>query len=59
MSRLTDNQKILEILKEKVEEYPDLRFIQLLMNLDVVDHEDRFYEESNITLKRIMDNETL
>lgn len=59
MSRLTDNQKILEILKEKVEEYPDLRFIQLLMNLDVVDHEDRFYEESNVTLKRITNNETL
>lgn len=59
MSRLSDNQKILEILKEKVEEYPDLRFIQLLMNLNVIDHEDRFYEESNITLKRIMDNETI
>lgn len=57
MNRLESNKKILSILKEKVEEYPDLRFIQLLMNLDVIDHEDRFYEESNITLKRLEKNE--
>ena len=38
---------------DKVIEHPELRFIQILWNLKIVDNEDRFYEESVDTYKRL------
>lgn len=56
MSRYESNKKILELLKKEVEENPDFRFIQLLWKIKIVDNTDRFYEESDITLKKCVDN---
>lgn len=66
MNRQEANFKLLEILKETLERFPDLRFIQALWALKIIDskveegagHEiivpiDRFYEEPTETLKRI------
>ena len=64
--RIKANQRLLEILKETLCKNPDLRFIQALWALKIIDskveegsgHEiivpiDRFYEEPAETLKRI------
>lgn len=66
MHRKEKNEKILEILKNYLESNPNIRFIQALWALKIIDskveegvgHEiivpvDRFYEEPNETLKRI------
>ena len=66
MNRQEANFKLLEILKETLERFPDLRFIQALWALKIIDAEvkegigyktmepiDRFYEEPAETLKRI------
>lgn len=53
MSRLDNNRRILTILSEYIEKHPDLRFIQILWALNVVDHSDRFYEEPETTLEKI------
>lgn len=64
--RIKANQRLLEILKETLCKNMDLRFIQALWALKIIDskveegvgHEiivpvDRFYEEPAETLKRI------
>lgn len=64
--RIKANQRLLEIFKETLCKNPDLRFIQALWALKIIDskveegsgHEiivpvDRFYEEPSETLKRI------
>ena len=64
--RIKANQRLLDILKETLCKNPDLRFIQALWALKIIDskveegagHEiivpvDRFYEEPSETLKRI------
>ncbi len=69
MTRLEANRKILEKIQQKIEEYPDLRFGQILWSLGILEFKksikindfsedsyemrDPFYEESVITLKRI------
>lgn len=63
MNRQEANKKILEIVTSAVENNPDLRFIQILWNLNIIDSKkfgdekiiviDRFYEEPEETLKRI------
>ena len=63
MTRKEANQKVLEILKETLENNPKLRFIQALWALNLIDMHsmgniasdivDRFYEESSTTLERI------
>lgn len=66
MNRKEYNEKILTLLKEYLEKYPDIRFIQALWNLGIIDSEvidspgheifvprDRFYEEPDETYKRI------
>ena len=63
MTRKEANQKLLEILKETLENNPKLRFIQALWALNLIDMHsmgsiagdivDRFYEESSTTLERI------
>lgn len=61
MNRQEANKKILEIVTSVVENNPDLRFIQILWKLGIIDSKkfgdekilDRFYEEPEETLKRI------
>ena len=66
MHRKEKNEKILEILKNYLDSNPNVRFIQALWALKIIDpkvekragHEiivpvDRFYEEPSETLKRI------
>ena len=53
MTRLESNIKILNIVEQLVHEFPDMRFIQLLMVVDVVIDTDQFNEESEVTLNRI------
>lgn len=58
MKRIDVNRKILRIIATEVEKYPDYRFIQLLWAMDLINAEngnieDRFYEESDVTLNKI------
>lgn len=65
MNRYKNNLIILNILREYLENNPDIRFIQALWNLGIIDRDsiwnigeinnpiDRFYEEPDETLKRI------
>lgn len=57
--RQESNYKILLILSKIAEEFPDLRFQQILQNIDLTsnDKKDLYYEESVDTLKTIMNNE--
>lgn len=61
MNRKEENEKLLKILKDYLEANPDIRFIQALWNLKLIDSKigegiiDRFYEEPNETLKRIVE----
>ena len=51
--RYENNKQILEILKNNIEENKNLRFVQILWMLNIVDNTDRFYEEPWVTIKRI------
>lgn len=51
--RYENNKQILEILKNNIEENKNLRFVQILWMLNIVDNTDRFPEEPWITIKRI------
>ena len=57
--RQETNRKILELLSNEIEKYPDIRFIQALWALDIINMnddrviEDRFYEEPEKTLEKI------
>lgn len=63
MDRIDANLKLLEILRETLCKNPELRFIQALWHLNIIDFNsmekmsgqivDRFYEEPVNTLKRI------
>lgn len=65
MNRIEANIKLLELLRETLCKNPELRFIQALWKLKIIDKEpswnpgeinppiDRFYEEPAETLKRI------
>lgn len=58
MTRYQANKAILALLTTFVEEYPDWRFGQILVNSNVLSHsngetcEDPFYEESIETLEK-------
>lgn len=64
MSRQEYNDLILSILYDVIKEHPYLRFGQILANLGVVEYvvdnsfkvKDPFYEESEVTYKRILEN---
>lgn len=47
------NLEILEQLKQFVQENPTQRFIQALWNLGIIDGEDRYNEEPQITLEKV------
>ena len=53
INRQKYNLEILEEVKNFLEKHPDMRFIQALWALNIVDKEDRFYEESDITLEKV------
>ena len=55
MSRQEYNLKILDIIKAKAQEYPDMRFHQLLWAFGATVEGDQFYEESEVTLNRILE----
>lgn len=56
--RYESNQRIVEILSELVEKFPQWRFQQILQNADVASRngEDLFYEESYDTLTALTNN---
>lgn len=54
MTRLEANIKILNITKQLVYMFPDMRFIQLLTTVDAIIGTDQFYEESEVTLNRMI-----
>lgn len=71
MNRKEENEKLLKILKDYLEANPDIRFIQALWNLGIIDRQvidasgfetsfivDRFYEEPDKTLERICQKES-
>ena len=47
------NKEILEKLKEYIDKYPNMRVIQLLYAVGIIDGTDKFYEESHITLNKL------
>ena len=53
MTRLMANVKISNIISQLIYEFPDMRFIQLLIVIDAVIDTDQFNEESSVTLERI------
>lgn len=53
MSRLITNIKISNIISQLIYEFPDMRFMQLLIVIDAVLNTDQFNEESSVTLERI------
>lgn len=71
MDRLKYNKQILEALSLIVEKNPNLRFGQILANCNIIQYEqgvildgqredvltiDPFYEESDITFKRVVNS---
>ena len=55
MNRQEYNLKILDIIRAKAQEYPDMRFHQLLWALGVTIEGDQFYEESEVTCNRLLE----
>lgn len=53
MNRQEYNLKILDVIRNKVQEYPGMRFHQILWVLGISNGEDQFYEESETTLNKI------
>ncbi len=49
------NLRCLDKLRDIILTYPDLRFIQILYNVDLLGHDDidRYNEEPDVTLKSI------
>ena len=54
MNRQEYNLKILDIIRAKAQEYPNMRFHQLLWVFGATVEGDQFYEESEVTLNRIL-----
>ena len=53
MTRLMANVKISNIISQLIYEFPDMRFMQLLMVIDAIIDTDQFNEESSVTIERI------
>jgi hypothetical protein len=51
--RLNKNLELLHKITDFISNHPNYRFIQALWAMGIIDKEDRFYEESDQTLKRI------
>lgn len=52
-TRIESNQKLLSLLQETLCKYPQLRFIQALIDLEIIEDESQFYEESEATVARL------
>ena len=50
------NKECLRELTEFLKDHPEMRFIQALWALGIVNSEDRFYEESEVTFNKIKEN---
>ena len=68
MERQEYNRSILSILEKAVEEYPNLRFGQILVNLGIINVvptyygsvcEDPFYEEPERMIERMINNKNV
>ena len=55
MNKQKYNLKILDIIRAKAQEYPDMRFHQLLWAFGVTIEGDQFYEESEVTCNRLLE----
>lgn len=56
LKRQQANKAIVAKLAEMVEAHPELRFQQILQDMDIIKPgEDRFYEEPEVTLSRMLD----
>lgn len=55
MNRQEYNLKILDIIRAKAQECPDMRFHQLLWAFGVTTEGDQFYEESEVTFNRLLE----
>ncbi len=55
MNRQEYNLKILDIIRAKAQEYPDMRFHQLLWAFGATIEGDQFYEESEVTFNRLLE----
>lgn len=53
-TRVEYNNKILKLLTKFLERYPDLRFNQVVAGLCMVPENDCFYEEPEVTYKRML-----
>ena len=54
MNRQEYNLKILDIIKAKAQEYPDMRFHQLLWAVSITIEGDQSYEESEVIFNRLL-----
>lgn len=52
-SRHASNVAIVKKLRKVIDMYPELRFVQLLYVVGILDGQDLFYEESARTLKKM------
>lgn len=58
MIRLIENKEIGEIIIKAISRFPELRFNQILHNLEIVNPKgDTFYDEPKDVLKRIKETE--
>lgn len=55
MNRQEYNLKILDIIRAKAQEYPNMRFHQLLWVFGATVEGDQFYEESEVTCNRLLE----
>lgn len=55
-TRYEYNKQILKILSDKVEQCPEMRFVQILWALGIDDGQDNFYKESKETLNDVKNN---
>ena len=55
-TRYEYNKQILKILSDKVEQCPEMRFVQILWALGIDDGQDNFYKESKETLDDVKNN---
>lgn len=53
-NRYIYNKKIVEIINSWIENYPDLRFNQILADLHLDNPLEDFHEESDITYNKII-----
>ena len=56
-SRSRYNTLLIEKVSAYLNKHPELRFIQALWALGIIDGTDKFYEESIVTYNRINKNE--